>query len=67
MNIPLLSDMGHKISKDYGALITKGGDAGIAFRATYIIGPDGILRHKSLNDLPVGRSVQEVMRLVQAF
>jgi peroxiredoxin (alkyl hydroperoxide reductase subunit C) len=67
MQIPLLSDMGHKISKDYGCLINKGGDAGITFRATYIIGPDGILRHKSLNDLAVGRSVDEVFRLVKAF
>lgn len=36
-------------------------------RATYIIDPVGILRHMSMNDLPVGRSVDEVLRLVKAF
>ncbi len=67
MNIPMLSDMSHQISKDYGCLIEDGEDAGIAFRATYIIDKSGVLRHISVNDLPVGRDVGEVMRLVQAF
>ena len=67
MNIPMLSDLTHQISKDYGCLIEDGEDAGIAFRATYIIDKSGVLRHMSVNDLPVGRDVGEVMRLVQAF
>jgi alkyl hydroperoxide reductase subunit AhpC len=67
MNIPMLSDLSHQISKDYGCLIEDGPDAGIAFRATYIIDKSGVLRHISVNDLPVGRDVGEVMRLVQAF
>ena len=37
MNMPLLADMSHQISRDYGCLIEDGPDAGIAFRATYII------------------------------
>ena len=37
------------------------------FRATFIIDRNGILRHASYNDLPVGRNVEEVLRLVQAF
>lgn len=36
-------------------------------RATYIIDTKGILRYMSVNDLPVGRNIEEVLRLVQAF
>ena len=64
MQIPMLADLTHQISKDYGCLIE---DEGIAFRATYIIDDKGTLRHMSIGDLPVGRNVDEVLRLVQAF
>ena len=67
MNMPLLSDLTHQIAKDYGCLIESGGDSGIAFRATYIIDDKGVLRHISISDLPVGRNVDEVIRLVKAF
>ena len=69
MNIPMLSDKDHQIAKDYGCLIQdpEDGDNGVAFRATYIIDGEGILRHSSINDLPVGRNVDEFIRLVQAF
>ena len=67
MKMPMLADMSHQISRDYGCLIEDGEDAGIAFRATYIIDGNGILRHLSIGDLPVGRSVDETLRLVQAF
>jgi peroxiredoxin (alkyl hydroperoxide reductase subunit C) len=36
-------------------------------RATFIIDTTGVIRHKSINDLPVGRNVDEVLRLVKAF
>ena len=49
----------------YGCYIYKGDAKGATFRATYIIDPKGIIRHISMNDTPVGRSVDEVMRLVQ--
>jgi peroxiredoxin (alkyl hydroperoxide reductase subunit C) len=39
----------------------------LTFRATFIIDANGVLRHASYNDLPVGRNVEEVLRLVQAF
>ena len=67
MNIPMVSDLTKQISIDYGCLIEDGDDAGVAFRATYIIDPQGILRHISIGDLPVGRNVEEILRLVQAF
>jgi alkyl hydroperoxide reductase subunit AhpC len=67
MDIPLLADVTKSISKNYGCLIDEGEDAGVAFRATYIIDGNGILRHQSISDLPVGRNVDEVLRLVKAF
>lgn len=63
MNIPMLSDLTHKISDAYGCLT----DEGVTLRATYIIDDKGVLRHQSQNDLPVGREVDEYVRLVQAF
>ena len=63
----MIADITKSISKSYGALIEDGADAGIAFRATYIIDDKGILRHMSISDLPVGRNVEETLRLVQAF
>jgi len=69
MAIPLLADATHRISRAYGALIdTPGDDAeGIPMRATYIIDDKGILRHMQINDLPVGRNVPDILRLVEAF
>ena len=67
LKIPLLADNTHEISMKYGCYIHKGESKGCTFRATYIIDPKGIIRHISINDTPVGRSVDEVMRLVQAF
>jgi peroxiredoxin (alkyl hydroperoxide reductase subunit C) len=67
MDIPLLADVTKNITKMYGCMIEDGEDAGLAFRATYIIDGNGMIRHMSMNDLPVGRSIDEVMRLVKAF
>ncbi|KAJ3129855.1 hypothetical protein HK098_008089 [Nowakowskiella sp. JEL0407] len=67
MKIPLIADLSKKISKDYGVLIEDGPDAGIALRGTFIIDPKGILRQATINDLPIGRSVDEVLRLIEAL
>ncbi|VDN05077.1 unnamed protein product [Thelazia callipaeda] len=64
MNIPILADTNHAISKAYGVLKE---DEGIAYRGLFIIDPKGILRQITINDLPVGRSVDETLRLIQAF
>jgi len=64
MNIPLLSDLTHEISRDYGVLLE---DLGHTLRGLFIIDGKGILRQITMNDLPVGRSVDETLRLVQAF
>ncbi|KAJ3387990.1 hypothetical protein HDU92_001705 [Lobulomyces angularis] len=62
MKIPLLSDLTKKIALDYGVL----NDDGVAFRGTFIIDPEQNVRVAMINDLPIGRSVDEVLRLVEA-
>ena len=52
------------MAEDYGVLI-KG--EGIALRGLFIISDKGIVRSVTVNDLPVGRSLEECIRLVQAF
>lgn len=64
MAIPLLADKSGSISKAYGVLDE---ESGIPFRGLFIIDGNGILRQITINDLPVGRSVDETLRLVQAF
>ncbi|GMM37730.1 thioredoxin peroxidase [Saccharomycopsis crataegensis] len=64
INIPLIADTNHSLSKDYGVLIE---EAGIALRGIFIIDPKGVLRQTTINDLPVGRNVEETLRLIEAF
>lgn len=64
LNIPLLADKSMKIARDYGVLDE---DSGIPFRGLFIIDRRQNLRQVTVNDLPVGRSVDETLRLVQAF
>ena len=64
MDIPMLADVGHNIAKDYGVLDPANN---IAFRGTFIINGEGVVKHLSVNDLGVGRNVDEYLRLVQAF
>ncbi|KAG5670943.1 hypothetical protein PVAND_001172 [Polypedilum vanderplanki] len=61
---PLLADLTKKISQDYGVLLEEGG---IALRGLFIIDPNAIVRQITINDLPVGRSVDETLRLIKAF
>lgn len=64
---PLVSDITKSISQDYGVLVEDGENAGVALRGLFIISPEGILRQITINDLPVGRSVDETLRLIRAF
>ena len=64
INIPLLSDLTHQISKDYGVYLEH---LGHSLRGLFIIDCKGIVRQITMNDLPVGRSVDETIRLIQAF
>ncbi|ELT91678.1 hypothetical protein CAPTEDRAFT_17785 [Capitella teleta] len=64
LQYPLLSDFSKNISKDYGVLVE---NAGIALRGLFLIDPTGTVRQVTINDLPVGRSVDETLRLIKAF
>uniref|UniRef100_A0A8C6HXP2 Peroxiredoxin-2 n=1 Tax=Mus spicilegus TaxID=10103 RepID=A0A8C6HXP2_MUSSI len=64
LNISLLADVTKSLSQNYGVLKN---DEGIAYRGLFIIDAKGVLRQITVNDLPVGRSVDEALRLVQAF
>eukprot|EP01083_Nonionella_stella_P191473 708666_1 len=63
LNIPIIADLSRDISSSYGCLQSDG----VTVRATYIIDDKGIVRHISLNDRAVGRSIDEILRLVDAF
>lgn len=63
MQIPIIADFDKKVATDYGVLL----DGGVPLRGLFIIGPTGVLRHMTVNDLPVGRNVDEILRLVAAF
>ena len=65
---PLLGDVHKATSNAYGVVNTEvNDDAGLTFRGLFIISDKGILRSLTINDFPVGRSVDEVLRLVKAF
>jgi peroxiredoxin (alkyl hydroperoxide reductase subunit C) len=60
---PLVADLDKSISRQYGVLL----DAGIALRGTFLIDRDGIVRHAVVNDLPLGRNIDEALRMVDAL
>jgi len=64
VQFPMLADTNHELSRAYGVLIK---EKGIALRGTFIVDPDGNLKSASINDLPVGRSVEETLRTLQAL
>merc|ERR1739845_265347 len=64
MTMPLLADKNMAISRAYGVLKE---DEGLSFRGLFVIDKAGNLRQITINDLPVGRDVDETLRLVQAF
>jgi alkyl hydroperoxide reductase subunit AhpC len=61
---PILSDMTHHIARSYGVLIE---DQGIALRGLFIIDPDGVLQYSTVNNLNIGRSVDETLRVLQGL
>ena len=69
MNIPVIADVTKAISRAYGVLVEDPADGmcGLALRGTFIISPQGIVRHVQVNDDQVGRNVNETLRLLQAF
>ena len=66
----LAADMDHSIARAYG-IQSDGGDsyypAGVAMRATFVIDQNGVVRHQIVNDEPLGRNMDEVVRIVEAL
>ena len=61
---PLIADLTKQIAKDYGVLLP---DNSVALRGLFLIDKVGVLRHMVVNDLPLGRSVDEALRMVDAL
>lgn len=61
---PLVSDLNKTIARDYGVLNEV---EGIAYRGLFLIDQMGIVRHQVVNDLPLGRSVDEALRMIDAL
>ena len=64
VQFPILADTSHKVARSFNVLLE---DKGIALRGTFIIDSNGILKSAVVNDLPVGRSVDETLRTLQAL
>ncbi len=60
---PLVADLTKSIARDYDVLM---GDA-VALRGTFLIDQDGVVRHQVVNDLPLGRSIEEALRMVDSL
>ncbi len=60
---PLIADLNKEIARSYGVLLP----GGIALRGLFLIDKNGVVRHQVVNDLPLGRSVDEALRMVQAL
>ncbi|NOQ45847.1 MAG: redoxin domain-containing protein [Desulfobulbaceae bacterium] len=60
---PLVADLDKKISRQYGVLL----DAGIALRGTFLIDKEGVVRHAVVNDLPLGRNIDEALRMLDSL
>jgi peroxiredoxin (alkyl hydroperoxide reductase subunit C) len=63
VNYPVLADTSHQLSKGFNVLL----DDGASLRGTFIIDPQGVVRHITVNDLDVGRNVEETLRVLRAL
>jgi alkyl hydroperoxide reductase subunit AhpC len=63
LKYPLVADLSKQISADYGVLL----DSGVALRGLFLIDKGGTVRHITINDLPLGRSVEEALRVLDAL
>jgi len=61
---PLIADVKHEICRSYDVEFSP---AGVAFRGSFLIDKNGTVRHQVVNDLPLGRNVDEMLRMVDAL
>ncbi len=64
IDFPLVADIKHEIARAYGV---EHPDAGVALRASFLIDREGVVQHQVVNNLPLGREVDEMLRLVDAL
>lgn len=62
IQMPVIADFNKQIARQYGLLL----EDGLPLRGMFIIDTSGVLRHITVNDIPVGRSVDETLRLIRA-
>jgi peroxiredoxin (alkyl hydroperoxide reductase subunit C) len=63
VNFPMVSDLNKGISTDYGVLLNDS----VALRGLFLIDKEGVIRHAVVNDLPLGRNVDEALRMLDAL
>ncbi len=63
IDYPLVADIKKQIARDYDVLV----DDAVALRGLFLIDQKGVVRHQVVNDLPLGRSVDEALRMVKAL
>jgi len=63
ISFPLIADLDKKISRDYDVLLNDS----VALRGLFLIDQKGIVRHQLVNDLPIGRNVEEALRTLDAL
>lgn len=63
IDYPLIADVTKNIARDYGVLF----DESVALRGLFLIDEEGTIRHSTINDLPIGRNVDEALRVVDAL
>lgn len=60
---PIVADLTKSIARDYDVLVNEA----VALRGSFLIDKDGIVRHQVVNDLPLGRNIDEMLRMVDAL
>ncbi len=63
INFPLVADLSKQISRDYDVLFGES----VALRGSFLIDGEGVVRHSVINDLPLGRNIDEMIRMVDAM
>lgn len=63
VEFPIVADIKHDITRDYGVEHPDG----VALRASFLIDKEGIVQHQTVNNLPLGRNVEEMLRMVDAL
>ncbi|MEB3188052.1 MAG: peroxiredoxin [bacterium] len=64
LQYPLVADITKGIGRDYGVLLQ---DGSVAFRGLFLIDKEGTIQHMVINNLPLGRSVDETLRMIDAL